>query len=102
MRGDRMKQVREALHYTQEELAERAGLQTLQIWRYESGKSKPNSDVLSKIAQALNVSADFLLGLTDEPHGHISDDLTDSERLVIEAWRRGDFREAIKTIVIND
>lgn len=99
MFGERMRQAREALDFTQEELAERAGLEVLQIWRYESGKTKPKTDVLARIAVALHVSSDYLLELTDDPGGYREDSLSDVERLAIAAWRRGDKFVAIKTIV---
>lgn len=99
MRGDRMRQSREASNLTQDDLAERAGIEVLQIWRYESGKTKPKTDMLIKIAKALHVSADYLLGLTDDPKGHAVDDLTEQETEVIEALRSGDKLKAIQAIV---
>lgn len=99
MRGDRMRQSREDLNLTQDDLAERAGIEVLQIWRYESGKTKPKTDMLVKIAKALHVSADYLLGLTDDPKGYAIDELSDQETEVIEAMRSGDKIKAIQAIV---
>lgn len=99
MRGDRMREAREILKLTQEELAELTGLEPLQIWRYESGKFKPKSDVLTKIAAALNVSTDWLVGLIEQPTGHIGDDLNEQETEVVNALRHGDKMGAIRAIV---
>ncbi len=71
MRGDRLRQVRLISGYSQEKLSELIGLGSRQIWRYEKGETVPDADVLADIARALNVSADYLLGLTDEPHPYI-------------------------------
>lgn len=39
----------------------------IQIGRYETKKANPSSDVLQKIAQALNTTTDYLMnGSTDE------------------------------------
>lgn len=99
MRGDRMRFAREALNFTQEEFAQVSGVELLQVWRYESGKTKPKTDVLMRIASALHVSSDYLLGLTDDPNGFSGNELTEDERHVIDAWRRGNKFEAIKVIV---
>lgn len=72
----------------------------LQIWRYENGKTKPDSEVLTKIAIALNTSSDYLLGLSDDESAHIRvDNLTSKERHVLAAMRKGDVIEAVKTLV---
>lgn len=99
MRGDRIRFVREALNLTQEELAELAKTSQLQIYRYESGKNKPKADELANIATALHVSSDYLLGLSDEPHGYATDNLDDYEQSVVDALRRGDKMQAVKVIV---
>lgn len=36
--------------------------------RYESGVTKPSADVLVLICRTFNISADYLLGLSDIPH----------------------------------
>lgn len=99
MRGDRLAQVREKRGLTQAELAESLGLGTQQIYRYENGKTEPDGEIVAKIAKELNVSTDYLLGITDNPTPYIDADLTIAERKALNAWRRGDKYEAIKVIV---
>src|SRR3972149_1828956 len=100
MRGDRLRKYREIQGLTQEELAERADLQPLQIWRYENGKTKPDGDTIANLAVALGISSDYLLGLTDEPTPHYRmGDLSPQEYRVLAAMRRGEVIEAIKEIV---
>lgn len=100
MRGDRLKQLRVLRGHTQESLAELLNIGNRQIWRYENGETEPDGDTIAKIARALDVSADFLLGLTDDldPDMNTSD-LRPEERVAIAAWRLGDKLEAIKAIV---
>lgn len=96
MRGERLRQLREELGYTQEQLSEKLNIGVTQIWRYENGETKPNTEVLTKIAQALNVSADYLLGLTDEPKAFVDVELTPLEKRALDAFRRGDVRAIIR------
>ena len=43
-------------------LSELCGLPTDAIWRFESGRSKPELDSVVKIAEYFKVSIDFLIG----------------------------------------
>lgn|SRR5215213_74203 len=102
MRGDRLKRMREARDYTQDELSELVGVGQKQVWRHESGATIPDGDIVARYAQALDVSADYLLGISDDPKPNVqTGDLSRTERAVINAWRRGDVIEAARTI-LND
>jgi transcriptional regulator with XRE-family HTH domain len=103
LHGDRLKQLRVQKGFTHQQLAEQLGLGTKQIWRYESGENDPTGDILRRIAQAFNVSVDYLLGLVNEPTPWLCEgDLTSKEREVLVAWRRGDRMEAIRAIVLEE
>lgn len=103
LHGDRLKLLREKKGYTHQKLADLLELSISQIWRYESGKTDPTGEILERIARVFNVSADYLLGLTDEavPPGFAETGLTAKERKVIAAIRSGENYAAIKMIV-ND
>ena len=58
----RIKDAREKAGYSQKELAKIIGVAPNTFHGYESGKHDPKSDLLIKIAQACNVTTDFLLG----------------------------------------
>lgn len=103
MNGDRLRRLREKAGYSQQELAKQVGIGSRQIWRYENNETTPDGDTIALIARVLNVSADFLLGLTSDPTPRFHDeDLSEKERAVIAAWRRGEYREAIKVIVADE
>jgi len=94
--------MREARDYTQDELSELVGVGQKQVWRHESGATIPDGDIVARYAQALDVSADYLLGISDDPKPNVqTGDLSRTERAVINAWRRGDVIEAARTI-LND
>lgn len=70
----RLLHARSVAGITQRELAERTGISTVQLSRYESGKSKPRPPVLMKVAKALAVNHEWLGGSdahdSDEIHLH--------------------------------
>ena len=59
---DRLRAAREARDISQVELAERAGLQASAISHFETGTRKPSFDNLKRLADALRVTTDYLLG----------------------------------------
>lgn len=72
--GNRIKQLRSAKKFTQATLAEQVGLTYIQIGRYEKGKSKPSSQVLQKLADALDTTTDFLMnGGTEQVQAQLAD-----------------------------
>lgn len=66
---DRLKAARERQGWSQAELAERAGFQPSAISRFETDAAKPSFENLRRLAAALKVSTDYLLGLADDPAG---------------------------------
>ena len=68
--GERLSAVRERRGLTQGEVAQRAHLPQQAISRLECGdRTHVRSDVLARLAIALDVSADVLLGLRDMTTG---------------------------------
>ena len=58
--GSRVKKLREEAGLTQEQLAEKTGLQRPNIARIEQGKYSTGQDILSKIASALGKRLDII------------------------------------------
>ena len=63
--NERLKKYREEKGLTQAQLSELAGITTRQIRNYEGGKARPRLDAAEKIAKALNITTDELLGNAD-------------------------------------
>ena len=64
--GERLKAVRRRFGMSQEELATRSGVEQASLERVECGKRNYlRSDHLGRIAEALDVPADELLGIRD-------------------------------------
>jgi transcriptional regulator with XRE-family HTH domain len=62
---ERLRQAREQRGLNQEELAKKSGLQPSAISHFETGARKPSFDNLKRLATALTVTTDFLLGRAD-------------------------------------
>lgn len=65
----RFKELRESHGYTQDELAEKLGIQRPTIAGYESTEKNriPREETLHKIADLFNTSIDYLMGRTNDP-----------------------------------
>lgn len=65
---ERLKTAREQLRkWSQSELAGRAGMPPSSIAHFEAGSRKPSFDTLRRLANALEVTTDYLLGRVDDP-----------------------------------
>lgn len=94
MFSKRLREVRTEKGYTQEEIADYLGFTRPTYTAYESGRRKPDNDTLAKIARFLNVSADYLLCLSDVKQPietiaahHDGDDWTEEELEDIEKFK---------------
>lgn len=74
--GDRLKEIRQKRGITQEALAKSVSISPSSISLYERGIREPNLNMLISIAKALDVSTDYLLGLTNNEF-RISSELKD-------------------------
>jgi len=98
LRNDRLKALRQRAGYTHAELAKLLGLGNSMVWRYESGENDPTAEVLTRMAKVFDVTADYLLGLTDDPARHLAfEDLSEMERKSIIAVRQREIVEAVQT-----
>ena len=72
----RLRKARDLRDLSQEELARRAGLQASAVSHFETGARKPSFHNLKKLADALSVTTDYLIGRVDDPTG-----LGDADRI---------------------
>ena len=63
----RLKTARELRKWNQTQLASEAKLPPSSIAHFEAGARKPSFENLRRLANALNVTTDFLLGRADNP-----------------------------------
>ena len=75
--GSRVKETRKSLKLTQEDLAEKADIGVVYLSEIERGLKSPSIVVFTKIAKALDVSADYLLrDVLPTGKEYVFDDLT--------------------------
>lgn len=63
--GNRLSQVRKEKKISQDALAKKIGQHGAVIGRYERDEVKPSIEIAARIADALDVSLDYLVGSTD-------------------------------------
>lgn len=64
--GENIKKARKASGITQKQLADKIGAYQKDVSRWEKGEHTPNIEAIADICNALNVSADILLGIEKE------------------------------------
>ncbi len=73
---ERLQAAREKRDLSQGDLAKRAGFQASAISHFETGSRKPSFDNLRRLADALEVTTDYLLGRVED-----TDSLADADIL---------------------
>jgi len=72
--NEKLRVARKELGITQKQAATDLDTSERNYQHYEAGTSKPSFDFLPKLCRYFNVSADYLLGLSDEPVARRKDD----------------------------
>lgn len=67
MMGERLRVSREARNISRKELAELLHVTRTQVSDIENGKSGTNLERFLQLCELYQVSADYLLGITDDP-----------------------------------
>ena len=62
---ERLIMIRKESDMTQKDVYEKLGISANGYASYEQGRTEPNIDTLIKLCRIFEVSADYLLGLTD-------------------------------------
>ncbi|WP_169871221.1 helix-turn-helix domain-containing protein [Shouchella patagoniensis] len=67
MRGDRLRELRKKSNLTIQQVASKLGVTYSAVQGYEVDRKTPSISNLEQLSILFNVSADFLLGLSDDP-----------------------------------
>lgn len=65
--GNRIRILRKKMNLTQLELSLKVEIPKSTLAGYENGIRRPKFEILEKLAEILNTSTDFLIGITDDP-----------------------------------
>jgi transcriptional regulator with XRE-family HTH domain len=94
--GKRLTTAREAKNLTKQKLGEVVGVHHSQIGRYEKGEASPAAEVLKKMANALNVSTDYLMNGTT---ADLAAENINDKTLINQFNRIAELTEENKTVV---
>ena len=98
----RLKEIREELNISQKEFAKKLNVSPTNIYNYENGRTEPSIEILIQICNLLNVTADYLIGRTDDfgvvtrEDGALS--LSGNERDLLSSFRKLDMVNQNKVI----
>lgn len=67
---DRIKELREGTGMSARKFAESIGIKYTTYYGYETGTREPGSDTVTALCNYFGCTADYLLGLSNDPHGH--------------------------------
>lgn len=65
--GERIIYLMENLDMRQTELADKIGISKQSLYKYLHCKCEPRAEIIARMAVVLNSSADYIVGLTDNP-----------------------------------
>lgn len=97
--SEALRRFRKERGLTQKEVALAIGIREAVYQRYEQERAVPSVNVLIKIANTFNVSADYLLGRTDSPNSTAKPVVVDSS--IIEEIRRSAIAELDRQIALK-
>lgn len=89
----RLKNLRSEMKYTQEDIANALGISKSAYGYYEQGKTTPDSNSISILADFFGVSTDYLLGRTNLKNypetfaAHTDDDMSDEAKAELENFK---------------
>lgn len=95
--GSRLREQREKIGYTQEELALLLKTTQTQVWKWENTEAQPRLNSVIGMAKLLGVTVDYLIGLTDttDQPADTSYDLTKDEIKLLNAYRAQDLKQIL-------
>ncbi len=89
--GRKIKKIMKQRGITQAWLSQKTGVTEATLSRYVNGSRKPQADIAAAIAEALDVSLDYLTGITGFPAPIKT--LTTEESIVLSAFGRASARD---------
>ena len=100
--GKRIAALRERADITQAKLSQMVGVTKSTMSKYENNLSVPNAELIGRLAEALNTTADYLIGRTSDcaprEKGRDWVQLSDRDMTIINSFRLLSSKNRIKVI----
>ncbi|MEP7287984.1 MAG: helix-turn-helix transcriptional regulator [Chloroflexota bacterium] len=98
--GSRLRELRARKGLSQQDLADALKVKPQQYSRWEREEVDPSSDVIARLATTLSCTADYLLGLTEQPHERREEDsLPADEQALLKMYRAGKIPRSVKRLL---
>ncbi|SDX61483.1 helix-turn-helix domain-containing protein [Salimicrobium album] len=79
--SERLKLLRKQNKYSQKQIGEFLGISESGYGYYEQGRNEPSIDMINKLADKYDVTADYLLGRSDDPNQNEDENFDPLEEL---------------------
>ncbi|MCX8074892.1 MAG: helix-turn-helix transcriptional regulator [Clostridia bacterium] len=86
--GDKLRELREELNLTQNEVGEKTGCTVSMISSYEINRREPDLDTLKRLCNFFDVSADYLLGRTADAKSYNPNNLPVKQRELLKYFNK--------------
>lgn len=86
--GERLRNLREKRNLKQNEVANKLGISSVNLSRYEKDKRTPSRKIIYKLAKFYEVSPSYLLFGSDEGYLNFLKDVTKEEAQLLEEYLR--------------
>lgn len=103
--GIRLKSLRDKTGETQVQVGKALGKSRESVKKYEKGERQPDLDSVAKLSRHFNISADYILGITDVEYspggflGELYDEYQDLDEYIRDREFMGYIRLAVKMFV---
>ncbi len=98
MKMQRIKELREAKHLSQQRLSFELNVSQATISKYELGQTDPDIQTIKNIAAYFHVSTDYLLEMSDSKQNISDSRLSDTEKQLIFDFKRLDEMQRAKLL----
>lgn len=103
LRSDRLKQARCARGLTQQDLADKFKVTQQRVAKWENGFTNLTAETLVPLADFLDCTTDWLLGLVNDPQAKVSEAMLSlDEQTLIELYRAGALPPDIQRLITQN
>lgn len=92
---ERIREQRKKMRYTQKELANKVSVSPQVISNWERGYTEPSAEDITKLAEVLDCTSDYLLGRSDQPDTKLKTEALNKDEIDV-AKRMEQFRKEIE------